>query len=218
MIHPDAVVAAAAGAGRAATICTCLRTLDIATEDVIHEGVQESLVSARVRAEKLDRDRVEALMRVGRARSVTVTKGDERRRRRGFNIVLPFVLAALLVFGVMIGGQTLMTSTVEEKSSRVVEVLLAAVSPLELMAGKILGQLAVSLLVLAVYIGAWSAGARSFAMLGLLDPMLVVYLFVFFLITYLLFGAVIAAAGAAVNQMADAQSLMGPVMLLLIAP
>ena len=53
----------------------------------------------------------------------------------------------------MIGGQTLMTSTVEEKSSRVVEVLLSAVSPLELMAGKILGQMAVSLLVLALYVG-----------------------------------------------------------------
>ena len=42
--------------------------------------------------------------------------------------------------GVVIGGQTLMTSTIEEKSSRVVEVLLAAVSPFELMAGNLLGQ------------------------------------------------------------------------------
>jgi ABC-2 type transport system permease protein len=48
--------------------------------------------------------------------------------------------------------------------------------------------------------------------------MLVVYLFVFFLLSYLLFGALMSAIGAAVSQMADAQSLMGPVMLFLLAP
>jgi ABC-2 type transport system permease protein len=55
-------------------------------------------------------------------------------------------------------------------------------------------------------------------MFGLLDPMLVVYLLVFFLVTYLLFGALMMAIGAAVNQMNEAQSLMGPVMILLIVP
>ena len=58
----------------------------------------------------------------------------------------------------------------------------------------------------------------QFAMLGLLNPMLVVYLLIFFLITYVIFGATMMAIGAAVNQVADAQSLMGPVMLLLVAP
>jgi ABC-type Na+ efflux pump permease subunit len=48
--------------------------------------------------------------------------------------------------------------------------------------------------------------------------MLIVYLFVFFLITYLVYGSMMMMVGAAVNQMADAQSLMGPIMLLLIAP
>ena len=56
----------------------------------------------------------------------------------------------------MIGGQALMTSTIEEKSSRVVEVLLSAVSPFELMAGKILGQMGVSLVVLAPVHRRWA--------------------------------------------------------------
>ena len=118
----------------------------------------------------------------------------------------------------MIGGQTLLTQTIEEKSSRVVEVLLSAVSPLELMAGKILGQMAVSLLVLALYIAIGLLLLSSFAMLGLLDPLLIVYLVVFFLVTYLLFASVFAAIGAAVNEMREAQSLMTPVMLVLMAP
>jgi len=115
-------------------------------------------------------------------------------------------------------GQTLMTSLIEEKSSRVVEVLLSAVSPLELMWGKLLGQLAVGLLVMAVYIGLGVLLLLQFALFGLLDPLLIVYLVVFFLLSYLVFGALMMAVGAAVNQQADAQSLMGPIMLLLVLP
>ena len=191
-IHSDAVVAAA-GAPLGGYDVYVPANLNARVEDAIHEGVQEAIVRARVRSENVDRDRLQALMRVGRPESVTVTKDNERRSVTGFNVVLPMVLAGFLVFGVMIGGQTLMTSTIEEKSSRVIEVLLAAVSPFELMAGKILGQLAVGLLVLAVYVGLGMVALFSFAIVGLLDPMLVAVLLVFFLITYVLFGAVIAA-------------------------
>jgi ABC-2 type transport system permease protein len=58
----------------------------------------------------------------------------------------------------------------------------------------------------------------SFAMIGLLDPILLVYLVLFFLLSYLLFAAVFSAVGAAVNEMREAQSLMTPVMLALMAP
>ncbi len=111
-----------------------------------------------------------------------------------------------------------MTSTVEEKSSRVVEVLLAAVSPLELMWGKLLGQLGVGLVMLAVYVALGVLALLQFALVGLVDPLLIVYLLVFFLMAYLVFGALMLAIGAAVNQIADAQSLMGPVMILMIVP
>ena len=55
-------------------------------------------------------------------------------------------------------------------------------------------------------------------MLGLLDPLLIVYLIVFFLVGYLIFASVFAAVGAAVNEMREAQSLMTPIMLALMAP
>jgi ABC-type Na+ efflux pump permease subunit len=193
-------------------------TLDDATESAIHDSVRQALVNARLAAGNLDRDVVEATMRVTRPQSVIVTASGEQRAQRGFTRALPFILGILMFIGVMIGGQTLMTSTIEEKSSRVVEVLLATVSPFELMAGKLLGQLAVGLLAMAIYVGMGLFLLYSFAMLGLIDPMLVVYLVVFFLITYLVFGALMTAIGASVSQMADAQSLMGPVMMLLVLP
>jgi ABC-2 type transport system permease protein len=111
-----------------------------------------------------------------------------------------------------------MTSTVEEKSSRVVEVLLAAVSPLELMWGKLLGHMAISLVTMSVYVTLGVLALMQFALFGLIDPVLILYLLVFFLIAYLVFGALMLAVGAAVSQQADAQSLMGPIMMLLVVP
>jgi ABC-type Na+ efflux pump permease subunit len=191
---------------------------DERVETTIYDAMREALVTARVRARNMDRAQVEAVMRVQRAPSVTVTAGTERRTNVGFNRFLPFIFAGLLVFGILIGGQTLLTQVIEEKSSRVVEVLLSAVSPIELMAGKILGQMAVSMLVLALYIGMGALLLMSFAMLGLVDPLLIVYLIAFFLVAYLVFASVFAAVGAAVNEMREAQSLMTPIMLLLMAP
>ena len=83
-----------------------------------------------------------------------------------------------------------MTSTIEEKSSRVVEVLLSAVSsPLELMAGKILGQMGVSCVALGLYAAIGMVSLVSFALFGLLDPWLLFYLVVFFVLTYLTLGS-----------------------------
>jgi ABC-2 type transport system permease protein len=192
--------------------------LDDNTENVIHEALRVALVGARLKSSGLDPAAVETALRVQQPNAVIVAAAGEQQSRRGFNRILPFAMGILLFIGVMTGGQTLMTSTIEEKSSRVVEVLLAAVSPIELMWGKLLGQLGIGLVTIAVYVGLGMLALFQFAMIGLLDPMLVVYLFVFFLITYLVYGSLMMTVGAAVNQVADAQSLMGPIMILLIVP
>jgi ABC-2 type transport system permease protein len=186
-------------------------------EGELRDALREAIVSARLAARQISAADVAVMTVVASGPSVTV--GDvERQTSTGFNRTVPFVFVGLLVFGVMIGAQTLMTSTVEEKSSRVIEVLLSAVSPLELMAGKVLGQMAVSLLVLAAYVGIGVLMLSSFAMLGLLDPWLIVYLVIFFVITYFLFASVFGAIGAAVNEMREAQALVTPVMLLMMVP
>jgi len=217
VIHPDAVSQNAKTEYGGYDIYIPDNT-DERVETTIYDAMREALVAARVRAYNMDRAQVEAVMNVRRARSVTVTAGTERQTNVGFNRFLPFIFAGLLVFGILIGGQTLLTQVIEEKSSRVIEVLLSALSPLELMAGKILGQMAVSMLVLALYVGMGLLMLTSFAMLGLVDPLLIVYLIVFFLVGYLVFASVFAAIGAAVNEMREAQSLMTPIMLLLMAP
>ena len=218
VIHADAAVPAAGNSTYGTYDLYVPPNLDDRANDQIQTSLREAIVNARVRARALDRETIDSIVRVPRVRSVTVSKGNERKTVREFNLLLPTAVGVLLFIGVITGGQALLTSTVEEKSSRVIEVLLSAVSPRELMAGKLLGQMAVSLIVLALYIVMGLAMLTSLSLLGLFNPWLIFYLIIFFVIMYLVFGSLMMAVGAAVNEMREAQSLMMPIMMILVLP
>jgi ABC-2 type transport system permease protein len=192
--------------------------LDDRIEDEIAKGLQEAIISARVRAAGLNRERIDAMTHVTRRASMTVTKTGDRQTNKALNVLLPMGFMVLLLISVMMAGQYLLTATVEEKATRVVEVLLSAVSPMQIMTGKILGYMAVGLLILLLYGGMGIVWLVSFAMQGLIDPGLLLYTPIFFLIAYFTVAALMAAVGAATNEMREAQALMTPVTLLVALP
>jgi ABC-2 type transport system permease protein len=194
------------------------RNLPPDAEGILHAAIRPALVAERLRRSGFDPQVVRAATTIPRTSTTLVSADGSQREGQGLNRMMPFIMGVLLFMGIMTGGQGLMTSTVEEKSSRVVEVLLAAASALELMWGKLLGQLGVGLVMMAMYVIVGLLALLQFASIGLVDPLLVLWLFLFFLMSYLVFGALMMSIGAAVSQMADAQSLMGPVMILLIVP
>jgi ABC-2 type transport system permease protein len=218
VVQPDAVIPASGRDTFGAYDLYVPANLDERVENQIQQSLREAIVSARARANGLEPDGIDDMVRVARVRSFRVTKDGEMRTVGAFNRAMPFAFVLLLMIGVMMGGQSLLTTTIEEKSNRVIEVLLSAVSPLELMAGKILGQMGVSLVALGLYVVLGLVLLLSFALLGLLDPWLLFYLMVFFVITYLVVGSLMVAVGAAVNEMNEAQSLATPVMMTLLIP
>lgn len=191
---------------------------DQRAEIAIQQVLREAIVAARMRDAGLDRARINELTTIPRVRSITVTDEEERETVGALNAMLPFAFMFLLIMSVMGSGQGLLTTMIEEKSSRVVEVLLSAVSPMQLMAGKLLGHMAVSLLAMSLYVGLGVLTLTSFSLMGLLDPSLIAWLLLFFLIAFFTIGSLMMAAGAAVNDMREAQSLMTPLMLVLILP
>jgi len=192
--------------------------LDDRIANEVRDGLRDTIVDLRVSRAGLDRNLVESLTWVPRVASKTVTDRGEEDTNEVLNIMLPAAFMFLMFVSVMTGGQALLTTTVEEKSSRVVEILLSAISPMQLMAGKILGQLCVGFVVMGVYAGMGAVTLVSFALLGAIDPWLLVYLVIFYLIAHFVLGSLLAAIGAAVNDMREAQSLMGPVMMVLMIP
>jgi ABC-type Na+ efflux pump permease subunit len=203
VVQPDAVTRAPGRIDYGTYELYVPLNLDDRIETSIFESLREAIINARVRAQHLDRVSLDEIARVPRARSVTVTKDSERVTVGAFNRIMPFAFVGLLLVSVLMGGQGLMMSTVEEKTSRVIEVLLSAVSPFELLAGKIVGQMAVSLVVLGLYIVLAFMLLASFAMFGLLDLSLVFYLLIFFVITYVTIGAAMAVADDADHARVD---------------
>ncbi len=192
--------------------------LDDRLESEIKQALRDTIVDARVAARGLDPGEITALTRIGRVRSIAVTDKGERETSELLNMLLPVGFMGLLLISVMTGGQYLLTTTIEEKSSRVVEVLLSAVSPMVLMTGKILGQMAVGLIILVLYAGMGFSALITFSALGLIDPWLIFYLLIFFVIAYFVMASLMAAIGAAVNEMREAQTMMTPVVMIIMVP
>lgn len=192
--------------------------LDDRLLDELREAARTAIVEARMSARSLDAREIRELSRVPRVTPIKVGADGEQQDNEIASRLLPMAFMVLILISVMTAGQQLMTSTIEEKSSRVVELLLAAVSPTQLMAGKILGQLAVGSLTLLLYGGLGMLALASFAALGLLDPWLLLYLVVFFLIAFMVLASLMAAIGAAVNELREAQALLTPVILVVMLP
>lgn len=192
--------------------------LDDRLLDELREATKSAIVDARLAARSLDAADIRQLTRVPRVTPIKVGTDGEEQANEIASRLLPMAFMVLMLIAVMTAGQQLMTSTIEEKSSRVVELLLAAVSPTELMAGKILGQLAVGSLTLLIYGGLGMLALASVAALGLLDPWLLFYLVVFFLIAFMVLASLMAAIGAAVNELREAQALLTPVILVVMLP
>ena len=218
VIHDDAIAVPGSGRERGTYDLYVVPNLDDRDLNFIRSSVREAIVAARVARQALDRDAIEAVLRVSPPSSTTVGPDGEQRTLPGFNFVLPVAFMMLLFMGILTGSGAMLTSTIEEKSSRVVEVLLSAVSPMELMAGKLLGGVAISLVTMALYIGVGLAALVSFSLFGLLDPWLILYLMIFFLIGFFMIGSLMLAIGAAVNETSEAQQLQMPLMLILMTP
>ncbi|HTB66684.1 MAG TPA: ABC transporter permease [Steroidobacteraceae bacterium] len=217
VVRPDAVVRRTDSAAFGNFDLYTSARIDDNTETTLRGSLRAALIAARLHSIGQDPAIIATAQQVMQPESVVVSAAGERSGSRGVARFLPLACGVLIFIGVITAGQALMTSTVEEKSNRVIEVLLAAVSPLELMFGKLLGQLGLGLTLTAVYLGMAVFSLAQYSLAGLLDPMLILYVFAFFIVTFLVFGSLMLTIGSAVNQMAEAQALMGPVIILLIA-
>lgn len=192
--------------------------LDVEVQGDIREQVSKAVVDARLAAGSLNVGRIRAMFEMPKVNATVVTPEGERKSNEMAAILVPGAFLFLLWISVFTAGQYLLTSTIEEKSNRVMEVLLSAVSPMQLMVGKIIGQMAVGAVILGVYAGVGIGGLAYASMQDLIDPMNLVYLAVYFLIAFFLIASLMAAIGSAVSDVREAQSLMAPVMIVLIIP
>jgi ABC-2 type transport system permease protein len=132
-----------------------------------------------------------------------------------------FLLWSLIITGASI----LLNSVMEEKSNKILEVLLSSASATEILTGKVLGVALLTITVLLVWggIGAFGliAGLPEYApMVGevLIQSGLLGYFLAYAVGGYLMYAVLFAAIGAFCETPRDAQTLMGPIMMILVVP
>ncbi len=183
------------------------------------------LAVVRVRAKRAghDPDAMMSMLKEPRAITRTILEGGvEQEESEGLREIraqiIPMAFMMLLWIAVFTSSQHLMMSTIEEKSNRVMEVLLSAVSPFELMAGKIIGHGCVGLLIMSIYSGLAVISLVSLAMMNLINLSDLAYLFVFFIMAYFMIASIMAAVGSAVTDIREANTLIMPVMIVVMIP
>ncbi len=187
--------------------------------DTIRNAAVRVIRDERFRVAGYDRSVVGRLQDVntGSARELT-EDGGERASIGDFRNFIAYGFMMLMLIPTFVGAQYLLTNAIEEKSSRVVEILLSAVSPMELMTGKVLGQMCVGLVIMVIYGGMSMYALISFSLGDAITPLALVSMFVFFALAYFTFASFMAAVGSSVNELREAQSLIGPVMVPLMLP
>lgn len=186
--------------------------------------LNRAVVSERLRRAGVDPGAVAGAQCVVRLESLTLYEksptGEIRRPEpieRQFATFLPMGVLTLIYLAIMM-SQYMLQSTLEEKQQRIAEVLLGSVSPTQLMLGKLLANVAVSLTVVFVYLLGGIASAYYYGMQQYIPWGLFGWFFAFQVLGVVLYGAIFGAVGASTSDLKDAQGLMMPVMLCIMAP
>jgi len=191
-----------------------LRTMERAVSDV--------LVGVRLAAAGLDPGKVKDLTKELDLKTIRLSESGEREDR-GAAMLFAIILLMILYTSILMWGQMLMTSVIEEKTSRVVEVMASGVPSTTLLAGKLLGVGGAGLTQFLVW--SLSLFAVSLAMAGPLvgafpmpevTALMLVSFVLFFLLGFFFYAALYAAIGSAVNTVQEAQNFVWPVMMPII--
>lgn len=196
----------------------------------IERAVEAALLDRLVAGTGVDTERVRAWQRFALE---AVTVSDEGESEGGFEAAFfsTFALAMLLYMAVLINGQGMAMAIVEEKSSRLIEVILGAVTATEFMTGKILGVLGSGLTQLGIWVAALLIGLlyaapmlamgpalAEFDLGAVLSLELIVYFAIFFALGYFLYSVFFAAIAATCTSTEElGQSMFAAVLPMVVA-
>jgi ABC-2 type transport system permease protein len=189
----------------------------------VDRAIEKVVFARRIRAEGIDPVRIEAMTRPLDLKRLRVSDKGEQEDR-GVSFLLSLILVMMIYVGTLMWGQVVMTGVIEEKTNRVVEVIVSSTTPRNLLFGKLVGVGGAGLLQFGIWILALvgvSLASGSLAFLSGLDlpeinPVLIAAFPIFFLLGFFLYASLYAAIGSAVNTIQEAQNFIFPVMLPII--
>ncbi len=228
------------------------KTISIDLKYSIKRQIERELEDLKLRRDSVDLDKIEAAKTSITISTISMEGEKEEENFSEFSTAVGFIMAFLIYMFIFLYGAQVMRGVIEEKSSRIVEVIISSVRPFQLMLGKIIGVALVGLtqfllwvvLTFAIvtvaqmaflgdtYSSTELAGQMSgpemeaakeaampeiIKMINSINFPLVLGCFIFYFMGgYLLYGALFAAIGSAVDHESDSQQFMLPVSMPLI--
>jgi ABC-2 type transport system permease protein len=200
---------------------------DLFTQERLTSVANRAIQRQRLTGRGIEPTVVDTLTREVPVDSVQLSRSGQQKKGSEANFIIGFIFAALLIIPSFIYGLETMRGIVQEKSERIVEVLISSMSPRELLTGKILGVALVGLTQVTVWLiiiaaagafGAATASMAGFDISQFLRPIVFVYFALFFILGYLTFVCIYAIAGAACNSDKEAQQLVAPIQMVMMLP
>lgn len=191
----------------------------------LYGPLNQLALSRRFEEARLSADVVEGAIRpidVSNLGLVTVDETgkvkDAEEADRISAFLVPYGFCMLMFMSVMVSGPQMMQNIIEEKMQRIAEVLVGSIPPFQLMLGKLLGVMAVSLTLISLYLAGGYFVADYYGKSDLLPMSQIAWMLAYGAIAMVMFGSIFSAIGAACSEIKDAQSLMMPVMIVVVLP
>ncbi|WP_437305919.1 ABC transporter permease [Sorangium sp. So ce388] len=203
------------------------RGADLGAVERAAAAVARGVAVARWKARGRDAAEIEGLLSPPAFASAPLSSSGAGGPGGDLDMLVAFGFGGLLFVAILLNGREILRRIVQEKSDRIMEILLSSVTPFELLSGRILGLAAAGLTQIVVWLGMAAVAGAAVGALGgarlvdagtLFRPMVAVYFVVFFLLGYLVNVAVYAIGGAAASSEKAAQQLMSPISMALAAP
>ncbi len=199
----------------------------------MQDAISRVVTEKRIQRSGLESEKVRQMVRRVDLQTFRVSAGGEEKDE-GATFIIAYFLGFFIYMAMFIYGALVQRSVIEEKTSRVIESVISAIKPFNLMAAKIFGVGAVGLtqfMIWALVMGLLSfygvqvaslfapkaATAPDFTMPSI--SLGILFFFVlFFVLGYFLYATIYAGVGAMVNSEQEAQQMMLPISMFIIAP
>lgn len=197
---------------------------DIEVMRKLEDAASAALVARRLGQAGLDATKVAELSSPIELKVKKLLEEGNTKEERGESTILALVMMFMIYMTVVLYGAAVLRGVIEEKQSRIVEVIISSISPLELMFGKLIGIGLVGLTQFAVWATFAFVLPLAFSAMSIManrslpdiPKSLLVYFVIYFILGYFLYATLYAMVGSMASSEQDTNSVQMPVTMLLI--
>jgi ABC-2 type transport system permease protein len=199
---------------------------DFVANDTLRDALNDAVRSQRLADAQIDERRLADLSRDVNLDAKSITNRGEEKDSDGL-FLASLAIGMMIYITLTIYGQVIMGAVVEEKETRIAEILFSSARPFDLMFGKLVGvglagltQLGIwvgSLTALIAFLASQSETAELMSSVPNITPLMMVYFFAYFVIGYFIYASLFALIGSMVTTVQEGgQFAFPPIMIMLI--